>query len=199
MLLRTPQRGALQGSSIGMAVRRLGSYRRRMDLLQLLKLCGATIGAFFLSAKCQAFTQVAISTGAPLGIETQFLAATTAQFNAVITKNPLAANTYSLKIYGLNPSYLSPLKDSDLLNAIVSLSTQTFVYGFADGMSYQTNVVERLDSNFVTNCSTPSLFNLAWTSTDTFDTKTCTDVLMTVLQAMYELNLSTPPVIPPEP
>lgn len=46
------------------------------------------------------FTTVTVSTSAPVDLEASFISQTTSQFDARATANPLAANTYTIKLFG---------------------------------------------------------------------------------------------------
>lgn len=154
---------------------------------------------------CHGYTIVVVSTGAPTGIESQMIAAMANQFNIKVVPNPLASNTYAITLYGTNPNFNPPVSQADLLKQIdldaqymATVDTSTFIYGFADGMSYQQRQEENTVGSYAINCSTPTLFNLLQTSTSTFDKNTCSDVLGTINYQLYEQSLSTPTVIPPE-
>lgn len=142
--------------------------------------------------KAFCFTQVIISTEAPAGIETTFIAATTNQFRADYFKNPLASNTYSLKIRGVNPNYNAPSPPPSTLEEALSLGATVYVYGFSNGMNYEQRVDMDLVIGFEVNCSTP-----IGVSTATWDTNTCYAITGAIDSALYELSLSTPIVIPP--
>ena len=164
-------------------------------------------GLFMFGALCgraYGYTVITFANGVPESVEKQLIASTTAQFLAVVKSNPLAANTYSITINGLNPNYNPPIviTGADLLKQLdldtqylATVDSYTYVYGFADGMDYQNNVDENVAANFAVNCSTPTAFQLLQTSTATFDRSTCQDVLSSVLDTLYELDLSTPPVL----
>lgn len=149
--------------------------------------------AFLATQSASAYSVVQLSTGVPTSIETQFIAATTTQFNAFVTKNPFVSNTYSIKIYGTNPSYNQPLTAQQVIDSFLK---QDYIYGFADGMTYQQQMEEGLVGGYENNCSTPTLFNLEQTSTDTWDSKTCGDALGTIEYWLFQQSLSTPTVIP---
>lgn len=159
-----------------------------------------TFAAFLICAFRQyvkAYTTVIISTAAPKGLETQFLASTTNQYLAKITSNPLAENTYTLKLFDYNLSFNPEPTNKDLLNSIVTISSYTYAYGWADGESYNQSALIKLSTGYLINCSSPiAAFNLVRTSTATFDTETCYDVMQTLINAIYNMSLSTPTVVP---
>lgn len=128
-----------------------------------------------------AFTQVTIGTAAPAGIEESFLAATTAQFNARIVKNPLAAHTYSMTILGPNPTYQAPPPPPSTLDQALSLGSTVYVYGFGAGQDYQRNIDQHIIGDVYGTC---------------VSTSTCFDGLGKASNLIYQESLSTPTVIP---
>lgn len=158
----------------------------------------ATLALAFLAAQSAfGYSVVQISTAAPAGTETQFINATEAQFNAQVIPNPFASNTYSIKLYGPNPGFNPLVTNAQLLNALTAVSTGTYVYGFANGMTYQQTMEEGLVGSFGLNCSSSTVFGVS-TGT-TFDAPTCQAIIGTIEQALYQQSLSTPTVIPGQP
>lgn len=151
------------------------------------------------ASSSNAYTVITVSTGAPQGLESQFIAQTTAQFTATVTPNPFFAGTQSIVLEGANPNYNPQPTNADLLNALVAVSTYGYVYGYAGGMVYQNQVDSGLAANLGLNCAVPSNFTLTQTSATTFDNNTCVDVITNVLTALYQVTLSTPPALPFEP
>jgi hypothetical protein len=149
-----------------------------------------------VSSRLLAYTTVTISTAAPAGFEEEFLAATTSQFLGKVVKNPLASHTYSLILYGENPAYNPPPTNADLLNALVTTSTSTYLYGFAAGMVYQNDTAINYTASMYQLCPSATNFTLVQTSTETFDRWSCMDSLNTLLDEFYEIELSTPTVLP---
>lgn len=95
--------------------------------------------SFLATGIANAFTQVIISTSAPADTENKFVAYTLSQFRSEFKANPLAANTYSLKIFDVIPPY-KPMTQIDLkslVNEMVAQSSTTYLYGFADGQEYE--------------------------------------------------------------
>lgn len=170
------------------------------------------LGLLFLTSLAQAFTQVIISTGAPAGLETQFLAATTSQFNAKVVKNPLVPNTYAMTLYGLNPSYVVPSTatcfniavDIDTaslqtdLNALVqagpAIISNPYLYGWGNGAEYQNHIDENQGFYMSGLCGNATNFTVI-NATNSWDTATCIDTLTTYVNDLYQLNLSTPTFI----
>jgi hypothetical protein len=142
------------------------------------------------------YTQVTISTGAPAGLEQQFLAATTAQFLGKVIKNPLASGTYSLILFGPNPAYNPPPTNRDLLNALVTVDSWTYVMGWSDGEQYERQQDMTFVGSYLMQCSTPTVFDLTQASTGTWNISTCQDSLATINNSMYQLNFDTPTVVP---
>jgi hypothetical protein len=149
-----------------------------------------------LWTKAQAYTVVTISTGAPTGLEQQFLSATTNQFQASLLVNPLASNTYQLKLFGLNPNYNPLPTNLQLLDSLVSVDSWTYVAGWSNGESYQQSVTQNILAGYLVQCSSPTAFNLMQTSSSTFYLSTCQDTISTLINAIGQLHLSTPTIVP---
>lgn len=150
----------------------------------------------------QAYTVVVPSTSAPQGIEQTFIAATTTQFEATLFVNPLFAGTYQIQLLGPNPAYNPPVTDADLLQALVTIDSYTYVYGWADGMRYErghdlgyftapAGQIGMPNGGFFVNCSSAPYFNVP-----AIDSTTCQGVLATVYNFIYQQNFSTPTVVP---
>jgi hypothetical protein len=166
-----------------------------------LFIAGVLCSALFagLVSNCQAYTVVTISNSAPTGLEKEFIASTTNQFQATTIINPFFQGTYQVELNGHNPLFNPAPTNLDLLNALVTVDSNTFVYGFADGMSYQQIVNENMVADFYVNCSSPTYFELVQVSSETFNKKTCMDVAASIYDAMFQASLSTPTTIPPVP
>lgn len=135
----------------------------------------------------QAYTTVLISTAASSTLETQFLASTTNQYLGTITSNPFASNTYTLKLFGPNPSYNPP---PTTLEQALSLGSTVYAYGFAAGQNYDQKVQVNLVNSFSLNCSTPMANVPSW------DPATCQAITGAIINDLYQESLSTPTVIP---
>lgn len=138
----------------------------------------------------QAYMVVTTSTAAPQGFAASVIQALTSQFTATVTPNPFAANTYSIVLFSPNPGYQQPVSDQDLLNALVAVSSNDYVYGFANGQNYDQRVQDNLVESFEVNCSTPMVGVANW------DQSTCEAVTEAIDGAIFEESLSTPTVIP---
>lgn len=125
--------------------------------------------------------------------ESNFLANTTTYFEAKLVPNPLIANTYQLNLYGLNPSFNAP---PTTLQDALSLGSTVYVYGFANGMTYQNKVSENLTSGMIELCGNATNFNLIQATTATFNLATCQDVLSNLIDEFFNIDLSTPTPIP---
>lgn len=160
------------------------------------------IGVFIAAVSClllagmlsnvHAYTVVTTSTGAPAGLEDSFIAQTTTQFNASLYVNPLFAGTYQIQLFGVNPSYNPPLTNVDLENMIVTISSWSYPYGWADGMRYERGTDLQYMSNFLTDCvnDSTSTFNM------NIDTTTCVAAISAVQNFIYQLDFSTPTAVP---
>lgn len=127
-----------------------------------------------LVARANAFTTITTSTGVPVTVEQSLITQIKNQFNASVFVNPLAANTYQVKLFGLNPNYQSlPLVTLDTItNKLTSISTYTYVVGYAQGMLYERGKNSSSLGYFMGLCDNATNFNLT-----TIDTTTCNSVL----------------------
>jgi hypothetical protein len=173
--------------------------RKRGIMFQPLKslLLGIIVGLAFTRTG-HAYTVVTASSAAPAGIELAFIAATTTQFNATVIPNPFFPGTYSVTLYGPNPSYNPPLTSAQLLQQIdlneqyiTTVDSYTYPMGWADGESYQ----KYMDVNAATQITGACWNPLAWGGVQ-IDTTTCVTVGNTLSSTIYQENLSTPTVVP---
>jgi len=152
---------------------------------------------FLCLSLARAYTVVTSTSPA---LEQAFLAATTTQFNVSITSNPFFANTYQVKLLGTNPNYILPGQvapsapaqiDQDVA-LMVGISSFTYPYGWAAGMTCErSNDLDLLGQYFV-NCSSVTAFEHVYSTTGTWNPGTCSDTLMTLNDAIFQQNLSTP-------
>lgn len=158
---------------------------------RLIVFCSCLLIAPIVSA----YTVVTVSTMTTEATETSFLAATTTQFNAVVTKNPLASNTYTLKLYGLNPNYNAPPPPPTTLQQALSLGSTVYLYGWNDGSDYQSFTDDKIANGFFVQCSSPSVFG-TYGSTTTWDMTTCQTALNAVYESMFQLHDSSVTTVP---
>lgn len=152
--------------------------------------CVISFGLFLgLVGLTQAYTVVTTSNSTPPGLEQSFIAATTAQFQAVVTSNPLVSNTYSIKLLGVNPYYNAPEAPPSNLEQSLSLGATVYAYGFGAGQGYDQHVQLGIVGNFAVNCSTPI------PDVPTYDPATCQAVTGAISNAIYLQSLSTPTVV----
>jgi hypothetical protein len=131
------------------------------------------------------FFQVTNSTGTPESVGKALIAQTTTQFNATVVANPLAANTYTGKLFGLNPNYVPPGVSTTILtldnvaNKLISISTNTVEILYGEGMLYERNNEAGLLGYFMGLCANATNYVIA-PSTVTpanWDKETCNQVL----------------------
>lgn len=182
--------GHIRDLSVRMS-RRVSWSRWSLSVLFWAAFASLSIGV----RSANAYTVITLSTGTPSSVETSLIAAVTSQFNASVASNPFFPGTYTVKVFGINPVYNPPVTQKQLLDALVTVDSYTYVYGWANGLEYQNHVNEGITTNYLINCDTPTAFNLHQTAPENFDRKTCSDVLNSVLDSFYKLNLSTTPVI----
>lgn len=97
-------------------LRRLCVYLGKKSLV-----LGACLAIPFMEG--HAYTVVTLSTSAPAGLEKAFIMATTTHFRVEFKANPLAANTYTIKLLGVGEP------QTVLGNSL----TECIAQGFADG------------------------------------------------------------------
>lgn len=132
-------------------------------------------------------------------VQAAFLTATTSQFQAIVMPNPLASNTYSINLTGINSNYVVPSTascfsldvdvdtttlENDLAALVAAgpqIITDPYVYGFASGMAYAQHQDNILTEQFEVKCSTAL---------------SCQAVTSAIDQAIFQESLSTPTVIP---
>lgn len=155
------------------------------------------LGTLFCAMNVSAFTFVTLAPGTTTSIETEFLAATTTQFDAVLTPNPLASNTYAILLKGRNPNYdqFAPTRQQ-LFDAVLNVDSYTYVYGWADGMTYTESYETRIAANYVGLCNDPSQFNNGYASTSTWDANTCLDAISTIMINFYNQGVAPPQPVP---
>lgn len=151
------------------------------------------VAVLALAVGAYAYTVVTASTGAVAGIEKEFIGSTTNQYLSNLIVNPLVPNTYQIKLIAPNPNYTKPVTETDLLQAVVQVSTFSYVYGWADGMEYGRGVDLSRISNYIIYCSSPSYFGA---STTTWNEGVCTSSLMAAELDIYNMKYSSPTVVP---
>lgn len=164
--------------------------------------CVTFLLCFTFAVRSEAYTVVQPNSATPPGTEAAWVAfssSTASPYLFTVVPNPFFPNTWNMTLLGPNLAYSPPVTATQMLNAVVQTSTYNYVYGFGGGMIYQNGVDSNLAASYGINCSTPTAFTLTQTSTATFDPATCNDVVGSILQALYQVSLSTPPVLPFEP
>lgn len=169
----------------------------------------ALITLVFMACGMQASAYTVIQ--GPPTLESGLIASATNQYNATLTANPFFPGTYQIQLISTNAAYNPPVTNQALLNALVSVSTQNYVYGWADGIDWQRWHTlgffnNQFDSsrNYVVNCSSPSYWNSLQVSTSAFplvsiDSTTCMAILSGVYNDIYNEFFSTPPApVPPQ-
>lgn len=168
-----------------------------------------TLGTAILAFSCmasQASVNVYFAASAPASLQTELIAALTSQYLVQLTPSSYFPNTYTATVTGINPSYQCggtvtvnvPCQLDMDVNNMVAVSTYTGTYMFGSGMVYQQDQQESFVAGMGTLCGSATSYNLIRTTTTTFNTATCQDVTGTILNELYNEQLSTPTVIPPE-
>lgn len=137
-----------------------------------------------LGSAAMALGAVTITSPTP-AIQADFIAGTTAQWESIV-KPGLFAGDFKVTLTGKKiihdplPQISLPCTLDESIVAIVAVTTQSYVYGFANGQSYERQIDLGTIGNAYTVCA----------STDT-----CTDGLYRVSNTIYQQNFSTPTVI----
>lgn len=144
---------------------------------------------------------VSLSTSAinPTALQQDILSnLTTGQYLGTATPSPFFANTYSVSVKGKNPTYTGPSVSTTLLNLdtiadkLTKISTDTFVYGYVNGMAYERKHDIGLIGDYFVHCDSAPYFN---ESSATWSNSTCFTALGSASNAIYQQNFSTPTVV----
>lgn len=173
-------RFSIKIGGFAMDLMKYGTVQKRRFALVGVVYCVLSLG---LVSQSQAFTQ---ETSASPVLEKQFLAATTNQFQAVLTPNPLAANTYTLKLIGLNPNFNPP---PTTLEQALSLGATVYLYGYRDGAGYEEHVDHGIAQGFALDCSTPI------PNVTTWDPITCAATSVAISNEIFKQYSSTVAVV----
>lgn len=154
-------------------------------------LAPVAVSVLFLALVCgvtQAdFIQVTTSSAAPQGLGSILIQDISNRYLAQVTKNPLASNTWSVKLQGVNPNFNGP---PTTLDQALTLGSTVYLYGYRDGARYDQDVQINLVGNFDLNCSTPMPNVPAW------DAGTCQAVTGAISAEIYKQIGSTITIIP---
>lgn len=148
-----------------------------------------------LTKLSQAAVSISFSTSAPVTLQNDFIAATTSQFISSVTKNWLFAGTDKVVISGKNPNYIAPIISTTILTLdyittqLKRISSNTYVYGWGSGMEYERASDLNMIQGYQINCSSAPYFK---SSTMTWNTNVCVQVLNTIYKSIYDLSFSTP-------
>ena len=155
-----------------------GSMRLRLTTILLGLL-------FIVPLKANAVnTFIVVTSTAPVSVGQTLLSQISNQFNASVMANPLAANTYQIRLFDLNPNYVtSPavVTLNDLANKLTAISTYTYVTGFASGELYERFNNAGSIGYFMGLCNNATNFyvmpgdSMTWTTS--IDSTTCNNVL----------------------
>jgi hypothetical protein len=155
-----------------------------------------------------AFMFEELSYGTSEQVEINLLNQINQQFIATISSNPFSPNTYSVTLIGMNPNYVAPSQVffdtqtfENMLDNVVANSTWTYPQGWANGATYnqyqQTNYLATLIAPCIAGST--ETFTVAGSTTvyDTqIDTTTCTSVVTTIQNELWQLIDSTSTGLP---
>lgn len=181
---------------------RVGSVQKMRKIFD--QFACATVACVALSAGAMGATY-AVNVSLPsAALAKDLLANATNQYIGTITPSAYFANTWTLTLTGKNPNYNPPpppvsstptVDATQLLGALVAVSTSTYPYGWADGMEYGRYLDLGRVSYYDINCSSPTVFDPN-VSSATWSVVTCNTALGVVHDSIYQLNLATPTVVP---
>src|SRR5271165_2455218 len=138
-------------------------------------------------------------------LQAAFLVETTTQFSATVSSSPWFVNTFTINVASQNPvtqcstTTLVPCQlDQDVAN-MIAVSTNSYVYGWADGESSERYNDVLFISSFTTWCSSSSYW-YPGVSTSTvipqISSTTCNAVLDFIGNFIYTQFFSSPTVVP---
>lgn len=172
----------------------LGLWGRRwmrLFMRPLLRSLVATAWAYSFSCKpAFGYGTVILSTATTQETERDFIAATTNHYLVGYTVNPLASNTWTMKLFGVNPNFNPPPTYKQLFDAAVTVSSWSYPAGFGNGEDYAHGVDNGIVENYTVNCSTPLSGVAQW------DPATCEAVTIAIDQEIFRLKNSTPTLVP---
>lgn len=128
-----------------------------------------------LAVNVHAYTVITLSTGTTETTEQALLDQIKSQFNASVLVNTLVPNTYQIKLFGLNPNYITPpavVTLDQVTGKLVAISTNTAELLYGQGMTYERNNDAGAIGYFMSLCDNATNFTLT-----TIDPLTCKNVL----------------------
>lgn len=144
-------------------------------------------------------------------LQSELIAHATNQYQATVTKSPYFNNSWTLNVSGRNPTpppVQSAPKDwqtqldittttlSALLPELIKVSTDTYFYGWTDGVMYERNDNLYTADQYYIKCSSQTHFN-NYPSTGPWNASVCQWIITTIFQSI--MNKSFPPPTPPVP
>lgn len=130
-------------------------------------------------------------------LQKQFIADTTNQYQATVATSPYFANTYTLTLSSRNilsvPSkvLLDTATFSGWMDKAVLVSSQSYVNGWANGANYERYQELVMIGNIYNLCFSSSALQVPQ-----FSSSTCMLITTGISQAIYNMNFSTPTVVP---
>lgn len=145
-------------------------------------------------------------------LQSELLAHATNQYQATVTKSPYFNNTWTLNVSGRNPTPPPPPpvqgapKDwqtqldittttlSALLPQFVKVSSDSYFYGWTDGVMYERTDNLNVANQYYVNCSSQTYFD-NYPSTGPWNNSVCQWIITSIFKTI--MNKSFPP--PPAP
>lgn len=157
-------------------------YQREGGILKYKSKNLIFLSIIFISRIAHAFSQVMVSTSAPQGFEAIWLNQQRAEYNVQITSNPLASNTYTMKLFGPNPNYNPSPPPPTTLQQALDLGATVYAYGFVAGQETERHQDLAKIGSYLVNLGTSDL--------------TCTNYIGALENDIYTQYFSTPTVVP---
>lgn len=140
----------------------------------------------------------------PATLQDDFIANATSQYVGVLTKSAFQTNTYTLTVSSKNPAYLPPspvavstplITLDSITSKLINISTDSYVYGYVDGMFRERVTDIEILGDFGVHCSSAGYFVRQSTQT-TWNPSVCGDALNSANLSIYQQFGSTVPVVP---
>jgi hypothetical protein len=173
MQVRPFKRGPLSVHRPRDAMRGLGLCNRKMEILQMRKLCAVTIATILGLAGLalqagHAAVNISFDKSALQTLQQEFISGTTAQYLSTLTKSPYFSDTYSLVIKGKNPEYEPPPDPIGTATAMDECFAHGFVFGMEDERDDDLNIISGLKDNLLVTRTCGGLISGTTVATDAF-------------------------------
>lgn len=162
--------------------------------------------SLLLTSTANGAVNVYLSTTAPAGLQNDFIANATNQYNASL-KPGLLAGSWDIRLFGKNSTYTPPVVSTSIITLdaitrnLMAISTDTYVYGYANGMQRERYEDLTAVGGFAINCSSLTFYKNMDPRGPNFvtsiDSTTCNTVLGSLFAYINQKNYADPAPIPP--